>query len=164
MTLWPGAGLSHDPTMEAGGVEATTLTVHLSSELIEALRALAGRSGQDLDSTVASLLKEQLHRVAATAAVPALSLRESELLQQIQEGLPEATWQRFHDLEAKLEAEKLVPDEQRELIDLADQIEGWNVRRLELAQQLAEYRGVPSRQVIEELGLVASSSSPSRAP
>ena len=135
----------------------TTLTVHLSSDLIEALRALAGRSGQDLDSTVANLLKEQLHRVAATPAVPALSLRESELLQRIQEGLSEATWQRFHDLEAKLEAETLAPDEQRELIDLADQIEGWNVRRLALAQQLAEYRGVPSRQVVEELGLVAAS-------
>lgn len=135
-----------------------TLTVDLSSELIEALQALAGRRGQDLDSTVTSLLQEQLHHYAAAPpAPPALSPRESELLQQIQEGLPGATWQRFHDLEAKLEAEKLTPDEQRELIDLADRIEGWNVRRLELAQQLAEYRGVPSRQVIEELGLVAAS-------
>jgi hypothetical protein len=145
------------PTMESGGIEVTTLTVHLSSELVEDLRALAGRRGQDLDSTVASLLKEQLHRVGATPAAPALSLRESELLQQIQEGLPEATWQRFHDLEAKLEAEQLTPDEQRELIDLADQIEGWSVRRLELAQQLADCRGVPSRQVVEELGLMAAS-------
>ena len=135
----------------------TILTVHLSSDLIDDLRALAGQRGQDLNSTVASLLREQLNRASATPAAPALSPRESELLQQIQEGLPEATWRRFHDLEAKLEAEKLAPDEQRELIDLADQIEGWNVRRLELAEQLAEYRGVPSRQIVEELGLIAAS-------
>jgi hypothetical protein len=40
------------------------------------------------------------------------------------------------------------------LIRLADQIDGWNVRRLELAHRLAKLRRVSWDEVVEELGLV----------
>jgi len=49
-------------------------------------------------------------------------------------------WERYHELQAKREAERLTPEEHAERIDLTDQIEGWNVRRLELSQQLAARR------------------------
>jgi hypothetical protein len=131
-----------------------TLTVQLAPELVEALRLLSGRLGRDLDSTVSELLAEQLqrHKLLAPAEPP---MTESALLAQIQRGLPEATWQRYDDLQAKREAEQLTPAEHRELIALTDEIEEWNLRRLELAQQLAARRGVSWDRIVAELGLTA---------
>jgi hypothetical protein len=133
-----------------------TLTVNLSPELMEALHDLAGRTGQDLDSTVAALLREQLHRHASPGTPPACcSPAETDLLQQIQQGLPEQTWQRYHELVARRETEELTDAEQTELVPLADAVEGWNVRRLELARDLAQLRGVPWESIVEELRLVS---------
>src|SRR5437899_9607497 len=42
------------------GVQAMTVTVQLPTELVESLRAVAERAGRDLDSTIASMLEEQL--------------------------------------------------------------------------------------------------------
>ena len=39
------------------------------------------------------------------------------------------------------------------LVALADTIEDWNVRRLELARELADLRGVSWQTVLEELNL-----------
>jgi hypothetical protein len=118
-----------------------TLTVNLSAELVEALHDLADRTGQDLDSTIAVLLQEQLQQHASPAAVHSpspCSPAETRLLQEIQQGLPEETWERYHELVARREAEELTDAEQIELVGLADTVEGWNVRRLELACKLAE--------------------------
>jgi hypothetical protein len=140
-----------------------TLSVNLSAELVEALRALAGRTGQDLDRTVAQLLQEQLRLYAPPATSTArpgapstMSPAETELLRQVQQGLPEATWQRYRELVARRETEELADAEQPELVALADTVEAWNVRRLELARKLADLRGVPCQTVLEELNLVAA--------
>lgn len=132
-----------------------TLTVQLAPELVEALQRLSGRLGRDLDSTIAGLLAEQLQRHALLAPAAAPPATEAMLLAQIQQGLPEATWQRYDDLQAKREAQELTPAEHAELIAVTDEIEGWNVRRLELAQQLATCRGVAWEQIVTELGLTA---------
>jgi hypothetical protein len=138
-----------------------TLSVNLSPELIEALRALAGRTGQDLDYTVAKLLQERLRQYSPPATSPngpgarsTLSPAETEVLRQIQQGLPEATWQRYRELVARRETELLTDAEQPELVALADTVEAWSVRRLELARELADLRGVPCQAVLEELNLV----------
>ena len=133
---------------------AMTVTVQLPTELVESLRELARRAGQDLDSTIAGMLAEQLQGQAVPSApAPPQALTESDLLQQIQRGLPETTWERYHALQARREAEQLSPAEHHELIALTDEIEGWNVCRLELALQLAACRGVSWQQVVAELGL-----------
>jgi hypothetical protein len=111
-----------------------TLTVNLAPESVDALYELAGRTGQDLDSTVAVLLREQLQRhVPPDAPTSCCSPAETHLLQQLQHGLPEEIWQRYHELVARRETEELTDTEQAELLRLADAVEGWNVRRLELA-------------------------------
>src|ERR1051326_980156 len=134
-----------------------TLTVDLPPELAEALSSLAQRTGQKLDQVVAQLLQAQV-RQQGECFHPAsvCSTEETRLLQELQEGLPESTWRRYHELVARRESETLPDDEQPELVALADTVEGWNVRRLELARDLAELRGVPWQTIVEELDLVRS--------
>src|SRR5712691_9497072 len=107
--------------MEPGRGEFMTLTVQLSSELVEALRALAGQRGQELDRTIEDLLEAQLHQQTGSPVLP--SRDESELLQQINQGLPSATWQRYHELKRKRDARTLTPDEHAELLALTDEVE-----------------------------------------
>ena len=67
---------------------------------------------------------------------------EAELLQRINEGLAEATWERCPALKDKRDTDTLTEAEHGELIRLVNQVEGWNVRRLETVAELAKQRGV----------------------
>ncbi|MCW5850243.1 MAG: hypothetical protein KIT87_09180 [Anaerolineae bacterium] len=111
-----------------------TITLELTPELEAQLRAEAKRAGLDESEYVLHTLEERLR--LARQAVP-LSPRETELLQHINLGLSEASWQRYHELIAKRRAETLTPVEQQELIGLSDQIEEANVRRIEALIELA---------------------------
>jgi hypothetical protein len=51
--------------------------------------------------------------------------------------------------------EELTDAEQPERVALADTVEAWNVRRLQLTREIAAFRGVPCQTVLEELNLVA---------
>ena len=111
-----------------------TITLELTPELEAQLRAEAKRADLDESEYVLHTLEERL-RLARQAAP--LSTRETELLQHINLGLSEASWQRYHELIAKHRAETLTPVEQQELIGLSDQIEEANVRRIEALIELA---------------------------
>jgi hypothetical protein len=104
-----------------------TLTLEISPELAETLRAIAAREGVAPDRYV--------------------------LDQRINEGLPEATWERYHALKEKRDAETLTDTEHDELIRLVNEVEGWNVRRLEAVAELAKLRSVPFPEMFKQLGL-----------
>lgn len=125
------------------------LADELPSELKTALQSLAEQEGRDPDRYIIDTLQEHVDHRADTPSANS----ESELLRQISQGLPVATWQRSHELTARRRAETLTPDEQEELIALSDEIEGWNVRRLELLIELSRLRGVPVRVLMEQMGL-----------
>jgi hypothetical protein len=128
-----------------------TLTLELSPELEETLRAVAAREGVAPDRFVLDVLQE---RLAQDQRLPSrLPRAEAELLQQINEGLSESTWERYEALKQKRDAETLTPPEHAELLKLVDEVEGWNVRRLEWVGELAKRRGVPFRDLVRELGL-----------
>jgi hypothetical protein len=128
-----------------------TLTLEISPELAETLRAIAAREGVAPDQYVLDLLQERLDRDQNLP--PHLPRAEAELLQRINEGLPEATWERYHALKAKRDAETLTDTEHAELIRLVNEVEGWNVRRLEAVAALAKLRGVPFPDLFQQLGL-----------
>jgi hypothetical protein len=138
--------------MVSGGSYAVTLTVDLPPELEAELRVLAAEEGVAPDAYLVHLLEERVRRRTRS---PRLSTQETSLLQQINEGLPAATWQRYHALKALRQAETLTPDEQSELISLSDEIEEWNARRFGLVVELARLRGVPFASLAKELGLEA---------
>jgi hypothetical protein len=129
------------------------LTLEIIPELEAALREIAQREGLDVDTFAVRLLEEQVRQ--RRLHPPTLPRDEAELLQQIGQGLPGETWERYRELVARRQAETLTPQEHQELIALSDEIEEWNAQRLGLLIRLAQLRKVALRDLMDELGLTA---------
>jgi hypothetical protein len=132
-----------------------TLTVELPPELEAQLRAEAARAGQDPDTFIRSTLQERLrpsnHRPQALP--PHLKRSEAELLQKINQGLPSELWERYHELVARRRAETLTPEEHARLIEVSDQIEAANARRIALLVELAGLRQTTLEALMDQLGI-----------
>src|SRR5438046_98647 len=125
-----------------------TLTLEISPELEKTLRAIAEREGVAPDRYVLDVLEERLDRDRHLP--PHLPRAEATLLQRINEGLPEPTWERYEVLKGKRDAETLTDTEHAELIRLVNEVEGWNVRRLEAVAELAKLRGVGFPDLVKQ--------------
>ena len=77
----------------------------------------------------------------------------TELLLQINQGLPLDAQKHFDTLVAKRQAETITPDELQELIMLTDKIEESNVVRVANIAKLAQIRGVSFSDMMEELAI-----------
>lgn len=84
---------------------------------------------------------------------PALSQRESELLLQINRGLPALTRQRLNELIEKRRSSAISQEELHELRQLTGQIEKADAERLKCLIELAALRSVPLDDLINQLGL-----------
>jgi hypothetical protein len=82
--------------------------------------------------------------------------RESELLKEINLGLSVDTWSAYHSLIAKRQAETLTEAEGRQLIEISDELEVANVRRMKALIELANLRGQSLDSLMQELGIPAS--------
>jgi len=89
----------------------------------------------------------------ATRTVPGLPRGEARLLQEINQGLPETTWRRYHELVARRRDSTLTADEHEELKSLTDSVELAHSRRMERLADLARLRGVSLDESMAELGL-----------
>lgn len=89
----------------------------------------------------------------ARERAPVLAEREAELLGQIYQGLPAATQQCLNELIEKRQAYTITETELQELSALTDQVELFDVARLERLIELAHLRNVPLQQLIQQLGL-----------
>jgi len=78
---------------------------------------------------------------------------ESELLLEINRGLPSAVAERYRELTSRRRAGKLTPEEHQELLRLTDEAEQLQAERIERLAQLARLRGKPLRAVMDELGI-----------
>jgi hypothetical protein len=82
-----------------------------------------------------------------------LSKKESQLLENINAGLSQETWQRYRALIEKRRDENLTSDEHKELIQISDHLEQLNVRRMEHLVELAQLRNLPVRALMKQLGI-----------
>jgi hypothetical protein len=128
-----------------------TITLEITPELEEVLRRSAQRAGLPPDDYVLRVLQERLG--TGERLPPHLPQEETELLEQINRGLPPETWARYQALKEKRDARTLSPEEHSELLALTNEVELWNARRLELVLALARLRQVPLRAMMDELGL-----------
>ena len=129
-----------------------TLTIDLQPELEAQLRDEAEKTGIDAGTLVARALEERFQR--SRPPVPLhLSQEEAVLFQKIHQGLPEATWQEYHDLIAKRRAETLRPEEHVRLLALSDSIAEANAERLAHLAELARQRKTPLKTLMAQLGI-----------
>ena len=128
-----------------------TLTLKIDPMLEQRLREQAARRGVKPDSYAVSAIEE---KVRLDSKVPApRSRRESELLKEINVGLPEKTWVRYDHLIEKRRAETLTSDEHRELIRLTNSVEEDHAHRMTLLVELARLRNVPLETTMSQLGI-----------
>jgi hypothetical protein len=128
-----------------------TLTLEITPDLEDVLCEIAEREGLSPDRYILKLLKQQLKKLPPPPSH--LSRDEALLLQQINQGLPTRTWDRYHQLVARRRAETLTPEEYQELIALTHEVELAHARRLELVAEYARLQNVPFTEMMDRLGL-----------
>jgi hypothetical protein len=139
------------PSSKKEALRFMVLMIELPPELEARLRQEAARAGQKPDSLGRDALEHWLGQAQPRAG--ALPRSEADLLLVINQGLAPELWQRYHELIAKRRAETLTPDEQAHLIELSDQIEQANSRRMEALIELASLRQIPLEALMDQLGI-----------
>ncbi len=82
-----------------------------------------------------------------------LSARESELLCSINQGIPAPVQRRYDELIEKRDARTLTTEEYEELLQLTDQVELLDAKRVGYLVELARLREQPLSLLMDELGL-----------
>lgn len=85
---------------------------------------------------------------------PALNAEETDLLRVINAVLPDEILRRYQELKQYCREETLTDEQHPELLRLLEQVEGTHASRLEAVLKLAQRRGVPFTEMMEQLGLV----------
>lgn len=98
-------------------------------------------------------LMNQVVALRARRKASCLPKDESDLILKINKGLPPGIRKRFGELSARCRAEKLTPDEHRELLDLTDRIEKSDAERMKHILELARIRGVDIELLMDEMKL-----------
>lgn len=128
-----------------------SLTIDLDPGLEARLRDEAAKQGVDAATYVAAALEGLFQHPQSEST--SLSAAEADLLQEINLGISPAAWQRYHDLMKMRNAETLSSEEHQALIDLSNEIEQANARRIERVVELATLRQVPVNQLMRQLGI-----------
>lgn len=131
-----------------------TMTIDLTPEMETQLREEAAKDGLAPDRFILSTMGELLRQRRAEQNIPRLSKAESELMQEINKGLPADTWRQYHALIARRNAGTLTDEEQQVLVGLVNQVEITHARRLGYLLELANLRGTTLDAIMNALGIV----------
>jgi hypothetical protein len=82
---------------------------------------------------------------------PSVTQEEAALLLRINSSLPADVQRRFDELIVKRDAETLDTEEHAELLRLTQQVEAFDVARLEALAKLAALRGVALHEMMRQL-------------
>ena len=130
-----------------------TMILNIAPDLETQVRQAAEKAGVTPDAYVANLLERHLRSPGSEASN--LSETETRLLQQINLGLSQSTWQHYHELIKKRRAETLTPDEHKHLIEITNKLEIANAHRMSALVKLAQHRQIPLEALMDELGIKA---------
>ena len=114
----------------------------------ELLKAVDNLSEPDLDDLVKRALL-----VRARRKTNVLTAAETDLLLEINQGIPAKVHDRYEVLLEKRDDETLTEADYRELLDLSSQIEGFGVKRIEALAKLATFRQVSLPKLMDDLGI-----------
>jgi hypothetical protein len=124
------------------------VTSQIEIDLDEVLQGLARLGTAELEQFVDRVIALQAQRHA-----PSLPQNETELLQQINRGLPANIQQRYDTLNTKLHDETITAQEHEELLTLIDRIELADAERMQHLIALARLRRVPVDTLMAQLGI-----------
>jgi hypothetical protein len=116
--------------------------------LDELLQAANQLNEPDLET-----LTTQILTLRARRKTHVLDQQESELLQTINQGIPELLHHQYQILAQKRNAETIEEEEYEELLALSDRIEQLTADRVEALTQLAEIRQISLLQLMDDLGI-----------
>jgi hypothetical protein len=112
-------------------------------QLVNAVKQLSGAELEKLFSQVISVRPPyEEYRLSDT---------ESELLIKINQGVPDDVQQRYNELVAKRNKRMLTDEEYNELLQLTDQVELLDAKRLEYLTELAGVQNKPLMILMDEL-------------
>lgn len=123
-----------------------TIQVEVQLSSAELLRSAEQLNPQELEELVARLLALQAERKA-----PRLARAETELLERINRATPAEAQRRFDELNRKRRSEGLTAAEQNELMPLIEQMEAFDVQRVEALSELAQLRRLSLKALMKEL-------------
>ena len=124
------------------------VTSQIEIDLDEVLKSVAQLEPHELEQVVNQLIALQARQRAAS-----LSTTETDLLQQINQGLPPTIRSRYEELNAKLHEETITLAEHEELLQLSDQLEQADAERLRHLIALAQLRQVSIDTLMDQLGI-----------
>jgi hypothetical protein len=124
------------------------VTSHIEIDVDDMLKGVAQLESDELEQIVNKLLALQAQQRAVS-----LSQTETDLLQQINKGLPPTVRGRYDELAVKLHEETITPAEHEDLLRLIDQIEQADVEHLRCVIVLAQLRGVSVDTLMDQLGI-----------
>ena len=114
----------------------------------ELLKAVDNLSEPDLDDLVKRALFMRARRKTNV-----LTTTETDLLLEINQGIPAQVQDRYEVLLEKRDDETLTEADYRELLDLSNQIESFGVKRIEALAKLATFCQVSLPKLMDDLGI-----------
>ncbi len=112
-----------------------------------------------LDETSLDNLLQQVSLMRARRQAPLLSMQESSLLQQINQGLPDDLDRRSQTLREKSQNGTITPIETTEFSQVTGLIENLAAKRIEALIKLSELRQIPFTQLLDDLEIHGLNSS-----
>lgn len=112
------------------------------------LQAVEQMPQPDFETFVTQVLKLRAQRYSKS-----LSSSESELILKINQSIPDEMQQQFNELIEKRRSMTLTDAEQEKLIQLTDQIENLDAKRIEHLTQLAQLRQQSLAEVMQDLNI-----------
>ncbi|MEO0647686.1 MAG: hypothetical protein AAFZ17_16265 [Cyanobacteria bacterium J06650_10] len=106
-----------------------------------------------LDTTELQQFLTRASLLLAQRQDAALPSSESDLLRQINQGLPADTQHRYDELREKLRREELNSEEHKELLKLVDVVEQATADRLQHLIALSQLRQIPLDELMKQLGI-----------
>ena len=106
-----------------------------------------------LDTPELENFMQQVSSIVAHRKAPSLSKQEEALLDIINRGFPEQFWRRYKVLFAKKDKGVLAENEYNELLGMVEQVEAYNVERLQALIGLAQIREMSLDTIMHELGI-----------
>ena len=128
------------------------LKVHIASEIsLDIDDVLKSASNLELDEL--EELADKIVALRAQRRAPSLPQAEADLLQKINQVVPESVRKQYDELTQKLLDEIITPSEHEEYLALIDQVTASDAERLRHLVELAALRNVSLDALMEQLGL-----------